>query len=105
MTGHVSPQYHVRVDPTFQMIKKLFYGDVLLSSWQELCGFCPLTKRKQPSEGASASQEQPRPHTRLQPPPAPNIATASEGDTNNSRIRWADQQQAEQTTAPDEEGL
>ncbi len=38
-TGHVSPQFHVVFDPSFQTIKCSFGGQPPVSHWQAKCGF------------------------------------------------------------------
>jgi hypothetical protein len=38
-TGHVSPQFHVSFDPSFQTVKKSFAGQSLTSKWQYKTGF------------------------------------------------------------------
>jgi hypothetical protein len=79
MTGHVSPQFHVRRDPTFQTVKRHFYGDVLLQSWQELCGFRCSSQPTRPSEGAPAPVYHLRIASTHQPPPS-----VSEGASTTS---------------------
>ena len=38
-TGHVSPQFHVMFDPSFQTVKPSFEGGSPPSLWQQVCGF------------------------------------------------------------------
>jgi len=38
-TGHVSPQFHVAFDPSFQTVKDSFGGQQPPSLWQQVCGF------------------------------------------------------------------
>jgi hypothetical protein len=42
-TGNVSPQFHFRVDPTFQTVHKAW---LLKSEWQVKCHFAPSTSNK-----------------------------------------------------------
>ena len=46
-TGHVSPQFHVVFDPSFQTIKRSFGGKPPKSYWQDKCGFRSETPETQ----------------------------------------------------------
>ena len=48
-TGHVSPQFHVMFDPSFQAIKPTYGGRSPPSQWQEKCGF--TQKQDEPTPG------------------------------------------------------
>ena len=57
-TGHVSPQFHVSFDPSFQMIKSSFGGQLPESLWQEKAGFLDKpAAAKQKSQHKSGDQE------------------------------------------------
>jgi hypothetical protein len=93
-TGLVSPQFHVRMDPTFQTIKKHFYDNALLYSWQETCGFRARAPGKPASEGGTSARPPPRPSV---PPTAASVvplpsAQADEPSSPAQRVQWVDQQ-------------
>ena len=48
-TGHVSPQFHVMFDPSFQTVKSSFGGGSPVSLWQTVCGFVEGDEAIQPS--------------------------------------------------------
>ena len=62
-TGLVSPQFHVRMDPTFHTLRSIFGGSSPPSQWQNKCHFVPSEGLRAPTVGAvekqaSASEDQ-----------------------------------------------
>jgi hypothetical protein len=107
MTGHVSPQFHIRLDPTFQTVKKFYHGEVLLQSWQELCGFRHSDKQVRPSEGAPVLQQ--IKHTRFRQPPSTDLEGAPaipiEHLNRSENVQATEQQLPESQATVQDEGL
>ena len=53
-TGLVSPQYHVKLDPSFQSVRKQLGAYPTESLWQEKCGFKESSSDKTPGTPAAA---------------------------------------------------
>ena len=60
-TGRVSPQFHVRFDPSFHTMKKSFGGKSPPSMWQAVCGFAkaPSMNVKNLREPKQGDQREP----------------------------------------------
>lgn len=56
-TGHVSPQFHVMFDPSFQTIKPSFGGGTPISLWQSVCGFVDASEQQQPTQSRQANRK------------------------------------------------
>ena len=127
-TGLVSPQFHVRMDPTFQTLRTIFGGNPPKIQWQNKCHFIQgdglqgenKNKRLERSEQlqglkqASGASKAPTTDLRNQLPSLPGShaerhSPTTAQDINPSEGAAAPQQQAEEnqeepTEAPEEQG-
>jgi hypothetical protein len=92
-TGHVSPQFHVAFDPTFQSVKASFDGLLPPSQWQAKCGF--RKSRSQPVHTRAAS-EQINSNDEVQPQREQHSeSSGTEANSNSTEQEPQQQQQAD----------
>ena len=91
-TGRVSPQFHVRFDPTFQTMRKSFGGKSPTVQWKAICGFngksttptAPHTSKDVPTPESRQRDVQFDIPTSSAPQPEPPDKEATRGSTVES---------------------
>ena len=103
-TGHVSPQFHVRYDPTFSTIKRSFGEQLPESRWQVRCGFergpapkmsRPTTTRVTFAPTAPSGPREPEGGVPEPPMPADNAPPATESPSQPNASETTDDQFAQ----------
>ncbi len=95
-TGHVSPQFHLRFDPSFHAVRQSFGETPPVSQWQAKCGFTTATTTKR----STAPSEQQVPVTTQH---SPSATAAPEGDTA-APVADAPAADVPETTTPSADG-
>ena len=92
-TGHVSPQFHVSFDPSFQTVKKSFGGQPLNIEWLKKAGFrqqpAQATQPESP-EQSGVQRELPPAPIGAQPPMPPEEALPNAADQQDQGIPSGD---------------